>query len=109
MFEQAEVSDNEQYSSDDEVEIDQASERSQGRDTVQECSDDEQEAIVTTTNQQYYISKDNSTKWSALPPQTNVRTRSENIIRKKPGIERINSAIFFNSLKQIRLYYVPKW
>lgn len=39
LFEQADASENEQCSSDDEGEIDHISERSQGSDTEQECSD----------------------------------------------------------------------
>lgn len=89
LFEQADASENEQCSSDDEGEIDHISERSQGSDTEQECSDDEQEVIVSTSNQQFYIGKDNSTKWSSQPPRTNVRTRSENIILQKPGVKPI--------------------
>ncbi|CAG9570544.1 unnamed protein product [Danaus chrysippus] len=48
LFEQADASGNEQCSSDDQGEIDHISERSQGSDTEQECSDDEQEVIVST-------------------------------------------------------------
>ncbi|GBP38893.1 hypothetical protein EVAR_32409_1 [Eumeta japonica] len=63
--------------------------QSEGSDMEQECSDDEQELIISTSNREYYIGKDKSTKWSVQPLRTNVRTRSENIILQKPGVKPI--------------------
>lgn len=50
LFEQASTSDNEQSSSDNEGEINHISEQNTGRNREQECSHDEQEAIVSTSN-----------------------------------------------------------
>ncbi|CAH2102673.1 unnamed protein product [Euphydryas editha] len=82
--------------SDSDIEIDNVSKRSYESETEQEL--DAQDEVVEESTEtaeyesegkrQYFTGKD-GTKWSIMPERSNVRTRSENIIREKQGVKKM--------------------
>lgn len=75
LFEQFCTGENEQFSSDDEEQLDRISQRSQVRDTEQECSDNEEQESIFTE-------KYNITKWSLLTSDQRLyKVRRDNITK----------------------------